>query len=136
MRGIIAAVPTPVCRNGNPIHDLFIAHCSWILDNGCDGINILGTTGEANSLSIWQRKQLMKIAANQLDVKKLMVGTATPSLNETAQLTRIADDFGYKNALVLPPYYYKPISNEGLFEWYKSLHERLASRKISIFFYK
>mgnify|MGYP001332950522 CR=1 FL=1 len=135
MHGIIAAVPTPLCNNGDPIHDIFISHCSWLLENGCDGINILGTTGEANSLNNKQRIALMKFSSSRLNLNKLMVGTGTPSLSETISLTETADDLGYKVALVLPPYYYKPATNLGLFDWYKTLHMKLNARKIKVFFY-
>jgi 4-hydroxy-tetrahydrodipicolinate synthase len=49
MQGIIAAIPTPVDATGAPLRDLFLAHCDWLLTNGCDGLNVLGSTGEANS---------------------------------------------------------------------------------------
>jgi 4-hydroxy-tetrahydrodipicolinate synthase len=135
MFGIIAAVPTPINNDGHPIPDLFLSHCSWVLENGCDGINVLGSTGEANSFNTRHRKFIMETAASNLDLEKLMVGTGTPSLLETINLTQLADSLGYKVALVLPPYYYKPVNNSGLFEWYKSLHENLRNRKIKIFFY-
>ena len=64
-----------------------------------------------------------------------MVGTGTPSLSETISLTKAADDFGYGVALVLPPYYYKPLTEDGLFAWYEHLHVALGERKITIYFY-
>ena len=135
MLGVIAAVPTPIDHKGNPIIEKFLSYCSWVLQNGCDGINILGSTGEANSFSSDQRKLIMKSAAKNLDKQKLMVGTGNPSLAESINLTEFANDLGYKVALVLPPFYYKPLTNEGLFIWYQTLHEKLGNRKIKIFFY-
>ena len=135
MLGVIAAVPTPIDHKGNPVIEAFLSYCSWVLQNGCDGINILGSTGEANSFSSDQRKLIMKSAAKNLDKQKLMVGTGNPSLAESINLTEFANDLGYKVALVLPPFYYKPLTNEGLFIWYQTLHEKLGSRKIKIFFY-
>jgi len=135
MYGVIAAVPTPVDTTGIPQQDPFLSHCSWLLENGCDGLNILGSTGEANSFSSQMRKEIMGWAADALDQSKLMVGTGTPSLAETIELTKFADDAGYQVALVLPPYYYKPVSNDGLYLWYEQLHLALEDRKISIYFY-
>ena len=135
MFGLIAAVPTPIDNNGNPITELFLSHCSWVLRNGCDGINILGSTGEANSLNFDQRKLIMESASQTLNKNRLMVGTGTPSLSETKNLTEIADDLGYKVCLVLPPFYYKPLKNDGIYHWYKTLHEQLGKRKIKIYFY-
>ena len=135
MFGVIAAVPTPLNLEGEPIIETFLDHCSWVLKNGCDGINILGSTGEANSLNSLQRQTIMKSASKTLDKKKLMVGTGTPSFSESINLTTLADELGYSTALVLPPYYYKPLKNAELFLWYKSLHEKLGNRKIKIYFY-
>lgn len=135
MQGVIAAVPTPVTQGGEPVRDLFIEHCQWALGNGCDGLNILGSTGEANSFATPARKSVMEWAARALDRNCLMVGTGTPSLTETIELTTCADDLGYKVALVLPPYYYKPVSDEGLVAWYTRLHEALGDRPIAVYFY-
>ncbi|MCP4316925.1 MAG: dihydrodipicolinate synthase family protein [Hyphomicrobiales bacterium] len=135
MYGVIAAVPTPITSAGEPIRDLYLSHCNWALENGCDGLNILGSTGEANSFAAAARKSVMAWAADNIDRARLMVGTGTPSLAETIDLTTAADNLGYKVALVLPPYYYKPVSDEGLIAWYTRLHEALGTRNIAIYFY-
>jgi 4-hydroxy-tetrahydrodipicolinate synthase len=135
MNGVIAAVPTPVDSNGKPIKDLFLSHCAWALENGCDGLNILGSTGEANSFDKQTRMEVMTWAAVALDKSKLMVGTGTPSLAETIDLTKKADELGYGVALVLPPYYYSPVSEGGLENWYWLLHSQLGDRAIQIYFY-
>ena len=135
MQGVIAAVPTPVTAEGEPVREPYLEHCQWALDNGCDGLNILGSTGEANSFATSTRKTVMEWAASALDRSRLMVGTGTPSLAETIDLTLFADDLGYQVALVLPPYYYKPVSDEGLVAWYTRLHEALSDRSIAIYFY-
>jgi 4-hydroxy-tetrahydrodipicolinate synthase len=135
MQGVIAAVPTPVNAQGKFLEDLFVSHCQWALDNGCDGLNILGSTGEANSFDSATRTQVMQTAADSLDISRLMVGTGTPSLSETIALTTRADDMGYRVALVLPPYYYKPLADDDLFGWYERLHIALGNREIAIYFY-
>lgn len=135
MQGVIAAVPTPVDRSYYPIKDLFLEHCGWVLGNGCDGINVLGSTGEANSLDASARRDVMTWAADSFPKEKLMVGTGTPSLKETIALTEHADDMGYPVALVLPPYYYKPATPSGLKSWYLALHDALGARRIKIYFY-
>lgn len=135
MHGVIAAVPTPVDTNLSPIKAAFLEHCNWALANGCDGLNILGSTGEANSFDADTRKEIMRWAASGLDCSRLMVGTGTPSLVETLRLTVHADDLGYPVALVLPPYYYKPATEEGLYQWYRALHLALGNRPIKVYFY-
>ena len=135
MQGIIAAIPTPVDRHGRPIEALFLDHARWALANGCDGLNVLGSTGEANSFDSQTRRRVMQWAARGLDSARLMVGTGTPSLAETIALTTHADDLGYPVALVLPPYYYTPPSDDGLLRWYMDLHAALGDRPIRVWFY-
>ena len=135
MQGVIAAVPTPVDEAYHPIKEAFVEHCNWALANGCDGLNILGSTGEANSFPAGARREVMAWAAAGVPVAKLMVGTGTPSLGETIALTEHADDLGYGVALVLPPYYYKPATDAGLIAWYMALHEALGDRAIQVYFY-
>ncbi|WP_246252605.1 dihydrodipicolinate synthase family protein [Allomesorhizobium camelthorni] len=124
MRGVIAAVPTPVTAGGEPDVGRFLHHARWALANGCDALNVLGTTGEANSFSADQRKAVMSAAAAELDASRLMVGTGTPDLATTIALTKYACDVGFAAALVLPPYYYyyyKGVSDDGLFAWFERL---------------
>jgi 4-hydroxy-tetrahydrodipicolinate synthase len=135
MHGVIAAVPTPIDGDGSPDRAMFLEHCSWALAHGCDGLNVLGSTGEANSFDTATRKSIMGWAAEGLDLTRLMVGTGTPSIAETIDLTIAADEMGYTVALVLPPYYYKPVSEQGLFDWYARLHDALGDRRISLYFY-
>ncbi|PVA07399.1 dihydrodipicolinate synthase family protein [Thalassorhabdomicrobium marinisediminis] len=135
MQGIIAAVPTPVDGDGTPQHAAFVEHCLYALAQGCDGLNILGSTGEANSFDTATRKDIMRWAAEALDPERLMVGTGTPSLAETCALTCHAGELGYAVALVLPPYYYAPVTDDGLFEWYAAVHRALGRRKIRIYLY-
>lgn len=135
MQGVIAAVPTPVDAAGAPVRDLFAEHCRWALANGCDGLNILGSTGEANSFDTTTRRAVMGWATEACPAERLMVGTGTPSLAETVALTEAADDLGYGVALVLPSYYYKPASEAGLIAWYMALHAALGGRPIRIHFY-
>ncbi len=115
--GVIAAVPTPFDADGQPDLGRFEAHCEWVLANGGDGLNVLGSTGEANSQSMASRAEVMKAGGRFSDAGR-MVGTGTPSLAETIELTALAAELGYHAALLLPPYYYKPITDDGLFEYF------------------
>lgn len=78
LSGVIAAVPTPIDAAGRPHTGRFLAHARWALANGCDGLNVLGTTGEATSFSRQERENVMRAAADGLDRSRLMVGTGTP----------------------------------------------------------
>lgn len=133
--GVIAAVPTPIDANGQPDTAAFVAHGSWALANGCDGLNVLGTTGEATSFSPSQREAVMTAAAGALDGAKLMVGTGTTDIATTIHLTRLAHKLGFAGALVLPPFYYKGVSDDGLANWFDALVAGTNDAPISLFLY-
>ncbi|KQY76832.1 dihydrodipicolinate synthase [Ensifer sp. Root142] len=134
-RGVVAAVPTPFDDEGRIDTEAFVEHASWCLNNGCDGLNVLGTTGEANSLSFEQRSAVMVAVAEALDTKRLMVGTGTPDLETTIALTSLAGRLGYAAVLVLPPYYYKPAPDDGLFAWFARLIRGTAKNPIPMYLY-
>lgn len=135
LAGVVAAVPTPVTEAGEPCVKRFLRHGEWALANGCDGLNVLGTTGEANSLSPGQRMSLMTAAARDLDPQRLMVGTGAPDIETTVRLTRAACDEGFAAALVLPPFYYKAVSDDGLFLWFERVILATAAAPIPIYLY-
>jgi len=135
LSGVVAAAPTPFAADGRPDTERLLAHCEWVLAHGCDGINLLGTTGEANSLPTRDRAAVMRAAAGRLDRRRLMVGTGTPGLATTIELTRLAADLGYAAALVLPPYYYKPVEDDALFAWFARLVEAVDSALLGIYLY-
>lgn len=135
IRGVIAAVPTPFSPAGEIDTCAFVEHGRWCLDHGCDALNVLGTTGEANSLSVTKRRLLMQAAAEALPRQRLMVGTGAPDLETAIALTRLAAELGYAAALILPPYYYKPLSDEGLFAWFAALVAQTEGKPVDIYLY-
>ncbi|MDR3470295.1 MAG: dihydrodipicolinate synthase family protein [Devosia sp.] len=135
LSGVIAAVPTPIDAAGEPDVERFLAHARWALANGCDGLNVLGTTGEATSFSSRQRAGVMRAAADGLDRARLMVGTGTPDLETTIALTRLAAELGFAGALLLPPYYYKGVPEEGLLGWFNAVVEATRATPIDLYLY-
>lgn len=133
--GVIAAVPTPVTGDLEPDPARFLVHARWALAHGCDGLNVLGTTGEATSFSVAQRKVVMDAAAGALDTGALMVGTATADLASTVDLTRHAHALGFSAALILPTFYYKGATEAGLRDWFAAIVERTADTPIPIYLY-
>jgi 4-hydroxy-tetrahydrodipicolinate synthase len=134
--GVLAAVPTPLDSDFNPDLDLFMEHCEWVLAAGCDGVNVLGTTGEANSQANRARAAIMRaVAGSSLRQYPLMVGTGTPALADTIELTTLAAELKFDAALVLPPYYYKPVSDDGLFNYFAKVIDAVASTGIGIYLY-
>ncbi|MGY6633537.1 MAG: dihydrodipicolinate synthase family protein [Alkalilacustris sp.] len=132
--GVIAAITTPF-QHGTPDHDRFATHARWLMANGCDGLNVLGTTGEATSIPTAQRRELMSAAAAALDPARMTVGTGCPDLQGTIALTRHAAELGFGAALVLPPFYYKGVSDAGLLAYFEALVAATADRPIALYLY-
>ena len=117
LSGVIAAIATPITAELAPDVPRFIKLAQHLLENGCDALNVLGTTGEATSFSFDQRAGVMRAAAAELDRKRLMVGTGAASLAEATALTRLAAEFGFAGALIVPPFYYKDVDPQGVFDY-------------------
>jgi len=135
--GVIAAAVTPL-RDGLSIdHERLIDHCRWLLsDGGCDGINLLGTTGEATSLSVEQRIGAMKAVAKAgLPLDRMMVGTGAAALDDAVRLTTAARNFGFMGALLLPPFYYKGVDAESLVAYVEALIERTGASGLRLYLY-
>ncbi|MEX0953947.1 MAG: dihydrodipicolinate synthase family protein [Rhizobiaceae bacterium] len=119
LRGVIAAIATPLDANGAPDAQRFIALANHLLGNGCDGLNMLGTTGEATSFTTAERIALMEaVAASGLDLSRLMVGTGAAATGDAVRLTGAAAALGFAGALVLPPFYYKGVPDAGIVAYF------------------
>ncbi len=135
-RGVYAAVLTPVDENFAPDIAAFIAHCRWLLAHGCDGLAPLGTTGEANSLSVKQRLHLIEaIAEAELPMSKVIVGTGSCALADAVFLTKAALAVGSTGALLLPPFYYKNPSEDGLYAFFSEVIERVGDARLNLYLY-
>ncbi len=133
--GVNAAVLTPMNADFSVDLDRMAAHCRWLLANGCNGLGILGTTGEANSLGIDERLATMEgLVERGIPATKLMPGTGTTALTDTVLLTRRAAELGCRGALLLPPFYYKNPSDDGLFAYFSEVVRRTGG-DIRIYLY-
>jgi 4-hydroxy-tetrahydrodipicolinate synthase len=118
LRGVITAIATPVGPSGAPDNERFLRLARFLLGNGCDGLNVLGTTGEATSFTAEGRMGLMSaIAEAGLPLDRLMVGTGAAATGDAARVTRHAAELGFAGALVLPPFYYKGVSGDGVLRY-------------------
>lgn len=135
-RGVFCAALTPVDAELRPDHSTFVAHCRRLVADGCSGVALLGTTGEANSFSTAERKALLEAAlAGGLKPEQLLPGTGVPALTETVELTRHALSVGVTTVIMLPPFYYKDITEEGLFAAYAETIERLGDDRLRVVLY-
>ena len=136
LSGVIAAVATPIDENGAPDLKRATDLARHLLDNGCDGLNVLGSTGEATSFSVEERKAVMTAYKNNgLPLDRLMVGTGAASIADAIALTRHAAELGFGGALVLPPFYYKGVTDDGLADYVGALVKATEASKLPIYLY-
>jgi 4-hydroxy-tetrahydrodipicolinate synthase len=136
LRGVIAAIATAVHESGEPDCTRSTTLARHLLDNGCDGLNVLGTTGEATSFSVAQRCRLMSgYRASGLPLSRMMVGTGAAATDDAIALTRHAAELGFAGALVLPPFYYKGVPDEGLRAYIAAIVAATRDNRIPIYLY-
>lgn len=136
VRGVFCAAATPMNRDGSPDLGLFVAHCKRLLSEGCHGVALLGTTGEANSFSISERRAILEAAlAAGIAPEGLMPGTGLVSLADTVELTTHALSVGVSKVVMLPPFYYKGVSDEGLFAAYSQIIEKIGDSRLQVVLY-
>jgi 4-hydroxy-tetrahydrodipicolinate synthase len=136
LSGVIAAIATPIDETGTPDLTRVIKLARFLLDNGCDGLNVLGTTGEATSFSLAERKTVMDAyKSNGLPLSRLMVGTGAAAVSDAVALTRHAAELGFGGALVLPPFYYKGVPDDGLVAYIDTMVKATADRPVPLYLY-
>jgi 4-hydroxy-tetrahydrodipicolinate synthase len=136
LAGVIAAIATPIDEAGAPDLVRATALAKDLLANGCDGLNVLGTTGEATSFSVDERKRVMTAYRGAgVPMDRLMVGTGAAALADAIALTRHAAELGFAGALVLPPFYYKGVPDDGLVAYVDAIVAATAERPIPLYLY-
>ncbi len=134
-RGVFAAALTPLGDDLSPDIGATLGHYRWLLQEGCDGIVCLGTTGEANSFSLDERLALLDgLGATELPAK-LVVGTGCCAVADTVRLSKKALEIGAAGVLVLPPFYYKGVSDDGLYGAYAETIERIGDPALKLYIY-
>jgi 4-hydroxy-tetrahydrodipicolinate synthase len=136
LQGVIAAIATAIDSGGEPDCARSTALARFLLAHGCDGLNVLGTTGEATSFTLDQRKRVMSAYRDAgLPMDRLMVGTGAAALDDCIALTRHASELGFAGALVLPPFYYKGVPDDGLYRCIEAIVAATAAKPIPLYLY-
>ena len=136
LAGVIAAIATATDGDGAPDCARSVRLARFLLDHGCDGLNVLGTTGEATSYSVKQRQEVMSAyRAAGLPLERMMVGTGAAAMADATALTRHAAELGFGGALVLPPFYYKGVSDDGLAAYIAAIVAITEDSPIPIYLY-
>jgi 4-hydroxy-tetrahydrodipicolinate synthase len=136
LKGVIAPVLTPFDADLAPDPERFVAHCKWLLGDGCHGLAPFGTTSEGNSLAVDERLRLLDAAIEAgIDPGLLMPGTGCCALTDTVRLTRHAVAQGCAGVLMLPPFYYKAVGEDGLFAAVAETIQRVGDDRLRIYLY-
>lgn len=136
LAGVMAAVLTPLNDDLSPDHGAWIDHCRRLLAQGCNGLAVLGTTSEANSFSVEERLDMLDALAEAgIPGDRLVPGTGCCAIPDTVRLSRKSLEMGAAGVLMLPPFYYKPVSDDGLFAAYSEVIQRIGDSRLKVLLY-
>src|SRR6266487_260698 len=135
IRGVLAPVVTPFKADLSPDRERFIRHCQWLLSQSC-GLAVFGTNSEANSMAAEERSTLLDVlVAAGIDPSRMMPGIGCWATTETVKLTAHAVKHGCAGVLMLPAFYYKDVSEEGLYRYFSEVVQRVGETRLKIYLY-
>jgi 4-hydroxy-tetrahydrodipicolinate synthase len=135
IKGVLSPVVTPFKADLSPDKERFVAHCKWLMSHNC-GLAVFGTNSEANSLAADERMAMLDaVVGAGVNTARMMPGTGCSSITETVKLTAHAVKHGCAGVLMLPPFYYKGVSEEGLYRHYSEVVQRVGDPRLKIYLY-
>jgi 4-hydroxy-tetrahydrodipicolinate synthase len=136
IEGVLSPVVTPFTKDYAPDTGRFVRHCRWLLKSGCAGLAVFGTNSEANSMSVAEKRTLLEaLIAGGIPAASLMPGTGHCALSDSIEMTRATVELGCAGALMLPPFYYKGVSDEGLYRNFAEVIERVGDERLQLYLY-
>ena len=136
IRGTFCAALTPINNNCSINKDLFLKHCKNLLAEELDGLGIFGTTGEANSFNLNEKIEAINhLNDNNINPEKLILGTGQCSIKDTVTFSKFAAKLNVKAILVLPPFYYKNLQEDGIVEYFKRVIEDVGDNSLKYILY-
>ena len=136
IEGVLSPVVTPFGKDYAPDAQRFVRHCRWLLKNGCAGLAVFGTNSEANSMSVPEKRKLLEaLVTGGVPASALMPGTGHCALTDSIEMTKAAVELGCAGVLMLPPFYYKGVSDEGLYRNFATVIERVGDERLQLYLY-
>jgi 4-hydroxy-tetrahydrodipicolinate synthase len=135
LTGVWSAVLTPIDERCDPDAPRAVEYYRDLLHDGIDGINLLGTTGEAMSFSVEQRLRLMEAVAAGVARERMMCGTGASALADAVSLTRAASELGFAAALIMPPFFFRDAGDDGILRFFDALLARTGALRSTILLY-
>ncbi len=134
--GVLSPVVTPFRKDLSPDTDRFVRHCKWLMNHGCSGLAVFGTNSEANSMSVDEKLELLEaLIKGGVSASALMPGTGACALTDSVRMTAQAVKLGCGGVLMLPPFYYKGVSHEGLYRNFAEIVERVGDDRLRLYLY-
>ena len=134
--GVYCAVITPLKNNLSINPDLHLRHCQSLMQKGLDGLVIFGTNGEASSFSVTQKiKSIEFLLENRVDASNLLIGTGSASLEDAIELTKFSVKIGAKASLLIPPFYFKNVTDDGVIAYYRNVIEQTGDNSFKFLLY-
>ena len=134
--GVYSAAITPIKADLTINKDLYLRHCQYLMKQGHDGLAIFGTTGEANSFSIKEKCECIDFLITiRVDPKVLIPGTGSSSIKDSIFMNKHASEHKVGAVLLLPPFYYKNVSDEGIIKYYQNIVETVGSNSLKYILY-
>jgi len=134
--GTYCASLTPVNEDCSINKKLYLSHCQNLLNQKLDGLAVFGTTGEANSFNVDEKIEALQfLIENNIDAKNLLPGTGQCSIKDTVRLTKICSSLNVKAVLVLPPFYYKNVTDEGVINYFRRVVEEVNDNNLKYILY-
>ncbi len=135
MQGVFSPVLTPFNADLSPDPDRFVKHCRWLIEQGV-GLAVFGTNSEANSLSVSEKRSMLDALLQAgVPASRLMPGTGACALPDAIELTKHAVTAGCGGVLMLPPFYYKGVSDEGLYRAFATVIDKVADARLRVYLY-
>ena len=136
INGVFSASLTPVKKALTINQDLYLRHCQYLMRQGHDGLAVFGTTGEANSFSVIEKRNNIEfLIENKIDPKVLIPGTGSSSLKDAISMTQHASKMNVRAVLILPPFFYKNVSDEGVINYYRNIIESVDDNNFQYILY-
>ena len=136
IEGVLSPVVTPFKKDLSPDAGRFVKHCRWLMQSGCAGLAVFGTNSEANSMSVEEKLELLEaLVKGGVPAASLMPGTGHCALSDSVRMTREAVRLGCGGVLMLPPFYYKGVSDEGLYRNFAEIIERVGDDRLRLYLY-
>ena len=134
--GAYCAVLTPLDNNLSINNNLHLRHCQSLMQKGLDGLTIFGTNGEASSFSINQKIHSIEfLLENRIDASNLIIGSGAASLEDAMELTNFSVKIGAKASLLIPPFYFKSVTDDGVISYYRNVIEQTGDNNFKFLLY-